>query len=264
MSRSNGSRKFLAALPAVSVMGAGVLAGQILYAANRPDLPSFPNQDPSAIFGDPSLPRLRIVAVGDSSLTAPGVVDLDNTWIRQAAIGLSDRYCVDLLCLAVGGSRAIDVLDGQVHHAEALAPDIAVVSVGANDALRTPFVTTYEGALREIVTRLHRASGAVVLMGVGDLGTIPRLPALLSGFLTWRARTYDAAVGRTVAGFPRAARVEVWGSVSRAFRSGDPTLWSGDLFHASDTGHRVFSAEIGPVFERAVRHLAAGPPSSDG
>ena len=62
-----------------------VAAGQVLHAAHRPDLPGLQNQDPSGTFGDPSNPPLLVIALGDSSITAPGVVPLDASWIRQAA-----------------------------------------------------------------------------------------------------------------------------------------------------------------------------------
>lgn len=117
---------------AVPVAAAAVVATQVFRAAHRPDLPSYPNQDPSGRFGDPALPPLRIVALGDSSITAPGVSDIDNVWIRRVARMLSDRYHVDLISLAVGGSKASDVLEGQLAEAIRLQPDVAVVSVGAD------------------------------------------------------------------------------------------------------------------------------------
>ncbi len=72
-------RHALAVVPALPALGAAVIVAAVLRAAHRSDLPSFPNQDASGEFGDPSLPRLRIVCVGDSSLTGPGLetVDID-------------------------------------------------------------------------------------------------------------------------------------------------------------------------------------------
>ncbi len=251
-------RKALLALPAVPLAAAGVVLAQVYYAAHRPDLPELENQDVSGTFGDPGLPRLRIVAIGDSSLTAPGIRDLDNTWIRQAARALSDRYRVELISLGIGGSRASDVLRDQVDPALALRPDIAVVAVGANDALRTFDLRRFEVTLHEMVAALHDHVSAVVLLGVGDLGTIPRLPKLLGRILSWRGLAADRVISRVVASYHRADRIEAWGNISRSFQSGDQSLWSPDLFHTSDEGNHVFLADTIPVFEDALRHLRRG------
>src|SRR3972149_5591819 len=117
------------------VAAAAVVATQVLRASRRPDLPTYPNQDPSGRFGDPSLPGLRIVALGDSSITAPGVADLDTVWIRRVAHALSDRYHVDLVSLAVGGGKGRDVLEGQLAAAIRVRPDVAGAWVGRRHAL---------------------------------------------------------------------------------------------------------------------------------
>lgn len=114
----------------------GVLTAQMVQAIQRPDLESLTDQDPSGTFGDPALPRLRMIALGDSTITAPGVEPLDDAWVRRTAIHLSDRYYVELVSVAIGGSRISDVRDGQVHRAIVLGADLAVLSVGGNGALR--------------------------------------------------------------------------------------------------------------------------------
>jgi hypothetical protein len=117
-------KRALYAVPAVPAAAAAFVVVQVLRAAHRTDLPSFSNQDPSGLFGDPASPRLRIVALGDSSITSPGVEDLDNTWIRRLARSQADRHHVELIALAVGGSKARDVVEGQLDEAVRLRPDV--------------------------------------------------------------------------------------------------------------------------------------------
>lgn len=225
---------------------------QVRRAAHRDDLPSFTNQDISAAFGDPASPPLRIVGVGDSSLTAPGVEDLDDVWIRRIAHRYAEGHRVELISLGVGGSRARDVVEGQLDAAVGLRPDIAVVSVGSNDAIRAAPLRRFAADLDLIVGRLEEASGAVLVMGMGDLGSIPRLPRSLRPYLTRRSRLFDGACIRVTVAHPRAVKVHTRGHMVDAFWE-DPSLFAPDLFHASATGHAAFAEAAGPAFEAAYR-----------
>ena len=239
-------------LPAATATAAGLVAAQVLRAAHRSDLPSFPNQDPSGTFGDDDAPPLRIVAIGDSSITAPGVEDLDNVWVRRAARSIADRYRVELVSLAVGGSKARDVIEGQLGEAIRLEPDITVISVGANDVIRSPSTDRYRTDLEHIVTTLEPVTKAMVILGMGDLGSIPRLPPMLRPMLSRRSERYDAIAARIAETSPITVKVWTRGRISDAFWE-DHSLFSPDLFHASDTGHRLFAEEAMPAFRAALR-----------
>jgi len=244
-------RRVLAALPFIPMAMAGAVAYQVLRAAHRPDLPSFPNQDPNGTFGDPEQRPLRIVALGDSSITAPGVEDLDNAWVRQIAISLSDEFHVELVSVAVGGSKARDVIAVQLEQAVRLEPDIAILSVGANDAIRATPPDRYRAEVQYIVSELDRTSGAIVVLGVGDLGSIPRLPPLLRPPLTRRAARFNSAAASIAAQFPNAVKVPTTGPMSTAFWQ-DRDLFADDLFHAGDKGHRLFADQMLPAFRAAL------------
>ena len=250
-------RRVLGIVPAILAAGTAYFALQMVRAAHRRDLPSFPNQDPSGSFGDPSLPRLRIVALGDSSITAPGIDDLDDTWIRRVAMAFTDRYFVELLAVAVGGSKARDVVEGQLAEAVRLEPDIAIVSVGANDAIRAVSPASYRTDTETIATTLEEAGAVVVLMGVGDLGSIPRLPPALRPILTRRAETFNREAAAVAARSARIVKIHTAGRISTAFWD-DPGLFSPDQFHAGPGGHRVFAEEVVPVVRAALALARTG------
>ncbi|MFH2072357.1 MAG: GDSL-type esterase/lipase family protein, partial [Actinomycetota bacterium] len=237
---------------AVPALGATAALAVVLRAAHRSDLPSFPNQDASGTFGDPSLPRLRIVCIGDSSLTGPGLDRIDSLFIRRIARSYADRHHVELISLAVGGSKATDVIEGQLSEAVGLSPDIAVISVGSNDAMRGVPVRRYREQLDHILERLGPVSGAMLLVGIGDLGTVPRLPPVLRPYLSYRSQIFNEAATEAAAVNPRAVKVHTRGRMTTAF-VGDPALFAGDQFHASDEGHRIFAEETGPAFGAAYR-----------
>ena len=240
----------------------GVFAAQMVQAIQRPDLESLTDQDPSGVFGDPSLPPLRMIALGDSTITAPGVEPLDACWVRRVAIHLSDRYHVELISVAVGGSRVFDLRDSQVHRAVVLGGDLAIVSVGGNDALRMTPLYRFERAYDQVVGTLVTSFPAIALCGVGDLGAIPRLPALAQGIARVRGRSMDHAIGR-VAHHYGLAKSRAWGPEFAPFEY-DPEVWAADLFHASAEGHQMYADAAIPLVEEALTRARSALPGSDG
>jgi lysophospholipase L1-like esterase len=244
-------RRVIGLVPAALAAGAAYLALQMVRAAHRDDLPTFPNQDPSGTFGDSSLPALRLVALGDSSITAPGIEDLDDTWIRRVAKAFTDQYRVELVAVAVGGSKARDVVEGQLAEAVRLEPDIAMVSVGANDAIRATSPSSYRADTETIADTLEAAGAVVVLMGVGDLGSIPRLPPALRPILTRRAAAFNREAEAVAGRSTRIIKIHTAGRLSTAFWE-DPGLFGPDQFHAGPEGHRVFAEELVPAVRAAL------------
>ena len=244
--------------PLVPVAGAAAVLGQILYAAHRPDLPSYDNYETSGVFGDSHRPGLRLVALGDSSITAPGVNQVDDAWVRKVAHRLTDRYQVDLRALAVGGSKAADVLEGQLQAALALEPDVAIVSVAANDAIRAVPAARFTAELDEIVGSLISIGARVVVVGVGDIGTVPRLPRFLKWYLTRRSALFDRVSADVAARYPGAVKVDSRGDLSEAFRN-DQSMFAGDRFHASSYGHEHFAHHISVAMERALVGFTVRP-----
>ncbi len=230
---------------------AGLLAGQLAHAALRDDLPTLENQDPSGVFGEVSAPLLRLVFLGDSSVTAPGVEPLDHSWARQIAIHLAERFRVDALSVAVGGSKVRDVIEEQLDRALVFEPDIAYVSVGSNDALRGTSVQRFESDYDVLVRELHGSVPALGLSGIGDLGTIPRLPELAKGIARIRSRAINNAVARVASRYPRAVKSNAWDVMRNRFDR-DLTLFAPDMFHASSEGHLVFATVARPVADRLV------------
>ena len=80
---------------------------------------------------------MRVVALGDSTLTGPGIADPSDIWLRQALHRMELEPSIEVISLAVGGSRVADVL-GQATSAIDLHPALIVVAVGANDACTAP------------------------------------------------------------------------------------------------------------------------------
>lgn len=222
----------------MAALGGAALAAGAIYAGRR-DLPSFEGFDASGDIGDPAKPPLRILVVGDSASTGPGLASPDEIWIRVVARRLSERFFVRITSLAVGGAKSADVLTGQVPAGINSDADLTFVAVGVNDMLHGVPVATYETNLDAIVIALKPFTRLLVVVGMGDLGTIPRLPTPLDLIVRQRGRQGDQ-VARRVAQRREVVKPDMWALTAHQFRT-NPSIWAPDLFHPSAVGHRVWA-----------------------
>jgi lysophospholipase L1-like esterase len=183
---------------------------------------------------------LLMVVVGDSSCTGPGVRDLSEIWCHLVASRIADRgYRVTIKSFAIGGATSSTALRNQVPEAEALDADLTFVAVGTNDVIHQVSLPTLEKNLDEIVRRLSRASQQVVVAGIGDLGTVPRLLPPLRQLASRRGRRADTVQARVAARYG-AIKADLWGAAADAFRT-DRSIFSADLFHPAAPGHVVWA-----------------------
>ena len=223
---------FRGAMSAVAVVSA-----ELLYAIFRP-APKQEEFDPSATFGDAGNPPIRVAVLGDSTVTAPGVGGPDEIWISRICRRLADTFRVELKSFAVGGSMAHDLVSEQLEPALTFEPDLVILSVGANDALKGVAARVFEENLDRLVSEFSSAGATVIQSGVGDLGTIPRLLPPLRHLLSRRALQFNAVHERVAERHgswvvpQRESPMELWRD--------DREMWSADLFHVSARGHEVW------------------------
>ncbi len=234
---------------------AGLLAGQLAYVIKRP-LPSFEGFDASASVGDPDLPHVKIAALGDSTLTGPGLDESQDIWIRQAAALLSDRYRIEVQSFGVGGSQAKDVALSQAPLVGKV--DIAIVAVGSNDALHGRSVRRTERWLSEAVDQLLNNAQVVILAGVGDLSDIPRLPWPLNAIARRRGSLMDDVHRRVAATSGRVIKVPIREVAAPRFKETSGTF-SPDLFHVNASGHQIWAETLLPSLEEAIARLSTIP-----
>lgn len=244
----------------ITALAALVLGGEFLYVRLR-STPWFDGLDPSGRLGDSSKPPFRLLVLGDSTATAPGLDDPDHSWPRIVAGRLTDRYQVELVCLAEGGARSADVLQIQLPQAERSRWDLAIVSVGSNDVLHLVPVWRFAKNLDEIVRRLVEVCDAVVLFGVGDLSSIPLVPYPLDR-LAWVAGHIADRVHGWVGRRRGVAKVDQWLLTTAPFNSG-ADMFSPDLFHPSRVGHQAWADSVIPTVQSAVAHLEQSRPPQE-
>ena len=242
------------AIVSTLVVGTGaVLGAQALYTARRRDLPTVIGADASGFEGDPLHHVVRVAAAGDSTLTGPGLDDPGDVWLRQALRKLADAHQrrFELQSFAVGGTRMSDLLRDQLGPLISSRPDIAVVVVGTNDAIRFTPLSDVSASCARLVERLAGEVPDVLVAGVGDLANIARLRWPLAGALRLRGRAVDSIIRHTVARHDNVHYVDV-SLADPDFRRGGAALFAADLFHPNRDGHALWAAVSQVAFEQAL------------
>ncbi len=234
-----------------ALLTTAVLAGaaaEVAWTVHRP-LPGLVGLDASGpVAGGGGRPPVRLVALGDSSLTGPGLSDPDDIWLRRALRLVDHDRAIDVVSLAVGGSRAADVAR-RVDDALGLAPDVVVVAVGSNDVVHATPTRQVRACLDEVVGRLVAGAPAVAVANVGDLGNVARVRPPLAHALRIRSARVRRAIEDAVAAHPDAVLLDVT-PADVAFR--DPTVFAADLFHPGPAGHARWAEAAVPGLRRAL------------
>ena len=253
----------IVAIAAGVAVASTTLVGQLLWTGHR----RLPSQTPpsttvltfgAASGGDdaPSnRPRapVRVVALGDSTLTGPGLERGEQVWLPHALATLGSSQPIEYVSLAVGGSRVADAA-ARVRDALVLAPDVVVVAVGANDVLHGVPLHRIRRRLDELIRSLLDRVDVVAIANVGDLGNIARVPAPLSSLARVRAARVCRAIERVVSSHERAVLLDVT-PADTVFRS--RSVYTPDLFHPGPDGHAAWARAVLPQLRLAVERASA-------
>jgi lysophospholipase L1-like esterase len=221
-------------------------------AAHAP-LPEYEDLDVTGYYGPSptgTATHLRVAAVGDSTLTGPGLDHARDTFVARVAAGAG--IPVHVTRYAVGGSRVADVLMRQLPAVLDRAPDLVVLSVGANDAIHGTPLAQFERDLRAVIGALDRAGIETLVCGLIDLALIPRVPTVLRTMLRRRGDAYERRKARATHPAARAVHVEVGRQVNEIFRARGEAFFTPDRFHPNRHGHRCLADVLGPHFDAAV------------
>ena len=250
--RGKRLRRSVAGVAVLLVLAALVLGGEALYAAQRTYLPADAGPPISGRFGPATGPALQLVVLGDSTGAALGATRTETSVGGRLAVALAERTGrpVELSSAAFSGARSAD-LDGQVDRALAgVRPDIAVVLVGANDAIHATPLEPVERDLGAAVRRLTSAGVKVVVGTAPDLGGGRALPRPLRDIAAWRGRAVADVSTRAVRG-AGGTPVDLAALTGPAFRA-DARNLSSDLWHPSDAGYALWADAMLPAVLRAA------------
>lgn len=232
-------RRWLLVASAVPVAAIGVLAVEVAL-ARRGAMFDRPPLVLDGTVGQGDSPPVDVVWLGDSTAAGVGAPDAQAALPRQVARGLGPS--AGLTVLATSGARISDVVERQVPSVAQGDPDVVFVSVGANDVTHLTSRRDFDARYRSMVSALP-ARSEVVLLGVPDMGAIPRLAQPLRALAGLRGRQLDGVV-RDVASDIGAAYVDIAGETGPSMRADPDRLFADDDYHPSAAGYQLWAEAV--------------------
>ncbi|WP_210576405.1 SGNH/GDSL hydrolase family protein [Streptomyces sp. GESEQ-4] len=214
--------------------------------------PHPPNAD--GRYGDacttPESPPLRLAMLGDSTASGQGVRRAGQTPGALLASGLAAvaERPVELRNVALPGACSDD-LDRQVSlllSDPALAPDVCVIMIGANDVTNRMPPTRSVRHLSAAVRRLRTAGAEVVVGTCPDLGTIEPVQQPLR----WLARraSRQLAAAQTIGTVEQGGRTVSLGDLlGPEFAANPRELFGPDHYHPSAEGYATAAMAVLPT-----------------
>lgn len=169
---------------------------------------------------------------------------------------LAARRRVIMHNLGRSGARAADVLREQVPRAARLAPDVVLISAGANDAMRGTPLRDLRHELDALLAFLlaQPRPPVVVVVSAPEMGSIPRFQQPLRRLIGWRgrlvSRELEAAANRRGAHYAPLDRLVG----PRFYR--DRSLFAPDCIHPSTRGYELLAATLAPALGAVVERVA--------
>lgn len=224
-------------------MALGWVVATLSLAAGGCGTPA-PSEPPAAYAPAPAAPReatpdlgaTRIVFLGDSLSAGYGLAESE-AFPALVEEGLrAEGRSVTVVNSGVSGDTTAGGL-ARLDWVLRLKPDLLVVELGANDALRGQSLENTERNLREIVRRGGEAGARVLLLGMD----VP----------TSYGRDYAGAFAELYERIARDEQVEFLPGFIREVGT-DPALMQRDALHPTAAGHRRLAADLLPPLGRML------------
>ena len=199
---------------------------------------------PEGLVVRPGPDAQRVVWLGDSTATGVGVDDVEASMAYRVTAGITDGP-VTLTILAVSGAQVHEVLEQQLPALARTDADAVFVSIGANDVTALTRQATFRARYRRLVDGITDAlpGAAVVLVGIPDIGTAPRLAVPLRQIAGLRAAQLDDEI-EAVASATGAQHVDLASRTGPIFSSDPDRYFADDGYHPSADGHEVWAEAV--------------------
>lgn len=229
----------------------------------RRDFPLMdPEQPVNGEFGDPASPELKFVVLGDSTSVGVGATP-DKSFPWLLAERLSERYRVTLNVVGVGGATTADVINTQVDKAIALAPDLILIEIGANDVTHVMPPWKVRSNFRQTLERLSATAATLVVAGPPEMGNIK----IFAEPLRTLSGLQGDNVTRVIEQETHKAKlpyIDLAGGIEDLNVPPDFPYFSVDSFHPGEGGYSLWAKVMYPEVSKAADRAVTAKASAQG
>ncbi len=185
--------------PLITLTLAPLLAAQGFYV--RRTVPVLPEPSGSRHGTSGAGPRVRLLILGDSAAAGVGAVTQAEALSGQLVARLENDRQVTWRLIACSGYTTRGLLAHLREHPLEGEWDVAVISLGVNDAIQRRSPTRFAADQRELIAGLRESSGVrqVILSGLPPVHRFPALPEPLRWYLGSAATQLDQTLVRIAA-----------------------------------------------------------------
>ncbi len=185
--------------PLVTLTLSPLLAAQGLYV--RRTVPVLPEPSGPRHGSSGSGPRVRLLILGDSAAAGVGAVTQTEALSGQLVARLEKDRQVSWRLIARSGFTTSDLLGHLREYPLEGEWDVAVISLGVNDAIRRFTPTRFAADQRELSAGLRARSGVrqFILSGLPPVHRFPALPDPLRWYLGSAVNQLDQTLARIAA-----------------------------------------------------------------
>jgi len=225
--------------PLITLFLAPVIAVQGLYV--RQTVPILPEPPGPRAGVSGTGRRVRLLILGDSAAAGVGAATQAEALSGQLVTQLAQDRQVDWRLIARSGSTTGDLLAHLRKRPLEAVWDVAVLSLGVNDAIRRCSPTQFAAQQRELIALLQETAGVrlVLLSGLPPVHRFPALPEPLRWYLGTAATQLDRTLAEVAAGETSCAYVGL-----RAIAELDPAAMASDGFHPGPPVYAVWAAAM--------------------
>lgn len=222
----------------------------VRFAGSAVPVPAVPREAQTSGTGE----RLKFLVMGDSTAISQGSNYSDGYAVASAE-HLAQSFEVTMLNLGISGATTEDVRADQLTDAVAFTPDVVLLAVGANDAIRFSSHTSINNSLQQIIDALRRSNPDVQIIVTRSpaMDAVDRFPLLTKQLMRLRTLQVNAAFEESIN--KNNLILAPIAEKTRAAFLADSTLTAADKFHPNARGYALWNPVIITAIDTAVGRM---------
>lgn len=187
---------------------------------------------------------IKYVALGDSLSVGLGSQSVNETFVYQYALKLSEKFNqVNVINLGQSGATTKNLIDRQLSQAIAHNPDYITLLIGINDlhakVTADAFQKNYHNILNEL---LNKTTAQIIVINLPYLGSNKLIAQPFGSVLDFRTKQFNSIIA-SASGDDRIKLVDLYEKTYQLFNQ-NPRYYSSDLFHPSAEGYMLWAKII--------------------